>query len=266
MYKFGLKVWSTNERYINDARKLYEQGLYSYIELYAVPGSFDRYVSLWTSLNIPFVIHAPHFAHGLNLSKKECEQSNQKILSESLRWADSLSALFVVVHPGVGGNIEQTAEQFKKFFDKRMLIENKPYHIVPELGNGQTAVGYLPEHIRAVMEFSGVGFCLDAGHAICAANALGYEPYYFVNQFNKLKPTMYHLTDGDQKGVYDVHWHFGAGTFDLGKIFSIYPTNSLLTIETEKKYQDSLADFEQDVAFLKTIEKKLFANGMQMVG
>ncbi|QQR49692.1 TIM barrel protein [bacterium] len=266
MYKFGLKLWSTNEQYVRDAVKFYEQGLYSYIELYAVPGSFDRYHALWSSLKIPFVIHAPHFAHGLNVSKKECVQNNQKMLSESLRWADALDGSFVVMHPGVGGDIEEAAQQFKMFFDKRILVENKPYHIVPEIGNGQTALGYTPEQIALIMDVSGVGFCLDAGHAICAANALGHNSYDYLNQFNKLKPTMYHLTDGDQAGIYDVHWHFGAGTFDVAKILSIYRPHSLLTIETEKTYPDKLDDFEHDVAFLRAIEKKLSAGVAQLVG
>lgn len=261
MYKFGLKVWSINEQYIHDAVKYYEQGLYSYIEVYAVPGSYDRYVSMWAALKIPFVIHAPHFVHGLNLSKKECELDNQKILQESLRWADALDASFVVVHPGIGGDSEQTAEQLKKFFDKRILIENKPYHVLPAFAGNQICVGYSPEQIAEVMMVSGVGFCLDAGHALCAANALGEDPYAYLEQFNKLKPAMYHLTDGDQQGIYDVHWHFGKGTFDLKKIFSLYPLGSMISLETEKNFQDNLADFKDDISYLK---KNIIASNLKL--
>ena len=47
MYKFGLKLWSVNENYIDTAKKLYDENIYDYIELYAIPSSFDEYAELW---------------------------------------------------------------------------------------------------------------------------------------------------------------------------------------------------------------------------
>ena len=46
MYKFGLKLWSVNENYIDTAKKLYDENIYDYIELYAIPSSFDEYAEL----------------------------------------------------------------------------------------------------------------------------------------------------------------------------------------------------------------------------
>ena len=68
----GLKVWSTNlDNYAKEALRLYENGYCSYVELYAVPGTFEKTSANWTSLNIPFTLHCPHFAHGFNLGKSE---------------------------------------------------------------------------------------------------------------------------------------------------------------------------------------------------
>ena len=47
MKRYGLKLWSINKNYINAAKSLYEKNIYDYIELYAVPNSFDEYAALW---------------------------------------------------------------------------------------------------------------------------------------------------------------------------------------------------------------------------
>ena len=46
------------------------------------------------------------------------------------------------------------------------------------------------------MKGSEAGFCLDFGHAVCAANNFKIEPMEFLIKMNKLSPSMYHLTDG----------------------------------------------------------------------
>ena len=41
--EFGLKLWSINtDYYLAEARRLYEKGVYSYIELYAVPHTLEH--------------------------------------------------------------------------------------------------------------------------------------------------------------------------------------------------------------------------------
>ena len=71
MYKIGLKLWSINtDYYYDEAIRLYKDGVFDYIELYVVPNSTDSIVK-WKKLNIPFIIHCPHFAHGFNMAKVE---------------------------------------------------------------------------------------------------------------------------------------------------------------------------------------------------
>ena len=42
MYKLGLKLWSINTGfYYEEAKKLYAQGIFDYIELYVVPDTLD---------------------------------------------------------------------------------------------------------------------------------------------------------------------------------------------------------------------------------
>lgn len=71
MYKIGLKLWSINtDYYYDEAIRLYNDGVYDYIELYVVPNMTDT-IEKWKKLDIPFIVHCPHFSHGFNLAKIE---------------------------------------------------------------------------------------------------------------------------------------------------------------------------------------------------
>lgn len=59
MFRYGLKLFSTNANYVAEAERLYKENIYDYIELYAEPNSYKKFIQLWKNLEIPYVIHAP---------------------------------------------------------------------------------------------------------------------------------------------------------------------------------------------------------------
>ena len=142
--------------------------------------------------------------------------------------------------------------QLKKINDSRIVIENKPYFA---LDNNLICNGYSPQEIEFIMKNAQVGFCLDIGHAICSANAQKIEPFEYLNEFNKLKPMLYHLADGDFNGIYDEHVHLGKGSYNFRKILELLPQGCCLTIETDKNFKESLQDFEQDVKLLRKLHR-----------
>ena len=221
--------------------------VYKYIELFAVPDSYNKYISIWKDLKIPYVIHAPHFACGLNLAKKESKIKNFKLIKETLKFADELKAEIIIFHPGTDGDIKETVSQLNFIKDSRIVIENKPYYA---LVNNLICNGHSPEEIKFIMENAKVGFCFDIGHAICSANAQRKNVFNFLNDFKKLNPKLYHLTDNDFYGIYDEHRHFGQGNYDLKKIIKLFHDNCLITVETDKNFQNSLKDYKDDIIFL----------------
>ena len=254
MYKLGLKLWSTNtDNYLQEALRLYNKGIYNYIELYIVPNTLNT-LDKWNKLKIPFIIHCPHFAHGFNLAKKEKMKSNQKIYKEVKEFADRLNARYIIFHGGIDGNIEETAQQLSNLEEPRALIENKPYRALPNKMNGEFCRGYSPGEISYVKEVSKCGFCLDIGHAICSANSQKIEPYAYVECFLKLKPDMFHLTDNtDISFEFDSHPHLGTGELDLNKIKKILPVDATITLETTKDTKDKLDDFINDTKVIRNI-------------
>ena len=253
MYKFGLKLWATNDNYVEPAKKLYDLGLYQYIELFAVPGSYDEFIKHWRNLKIPYVIHAPHYSTGLNFSDKKKLKENINLAGQAFKFADALHADKVIFHPGIDGEIEETVVQLNKINDDRILIENKPYYaLIDDL----VCVGNSPEEMKFILDNTNVGFCLDLAHGIYSANARNEDCFVYLKDFLKLNPEMFHLADGDSNSVYDQHKNIGDGTFDIQQIFNILPVDFNLTIETKKNFNDSLSDFERDVILLKAFLKK----------
>ena len=246
MLKIGLKLWSTNENYFNEAKRLFEEGFYEYIELYAVPDS-PRFIDLWKKLNVPYIIHAAHYDSGLNFADNEKKDNNLRLAAQAIRFADELSAEYIIFHPGINGDIEETACQLKQIRDSRILIENKPYLSLDR----EICIGSRPKEIEYLMKQCGVGCCLDIGHAICAANSHKMDHMAFLKEFIALKPSVYHLTDGDSNSRLDSHRHLGQGNYNLAKLIKVIDGKSYVTLETEKSSQMNLNDFVEDVENLK---------------
>ncbi len=204
---------------------------------------------------IPFIIHNAHFAQGFNLAKQEKTERNREIYEQTKQFADELNAEYIIFHGGIDGDIRETAIQLALFNEPRAIIENKPFVALPGTMGGKFCRGYNIDEIKLVMDTAGCGFCLDFGHAICAANSLKLDVYKYCNDFLQLKPNMYHLTDlKDITSPYDSHLHLGTGQLDFNKIFTMIPNNSYITFETIKSSKENLDDFAQDMKFINNYE------------
>ena len=256
--KIGLKIWSTNlSNYANEALRLYDSGYFSYIELYAVPGTSDT-ISSWKKLNIPFTLHCPHSVHGFNLSKAEFRENNKKLFNEVRKFADKLNVDYIIIHSGIDGEVIETAKQLKALNEPRALIENKPYKAIPELAPNKTCVGYNKEQLELIIKESGCGFCLDFNHAICAANSFKINHLDYIKELMDLKPNMFHLADlADSNSETDTHLHLGDGQLDLEALAHFFNKDSKVSLETAKKSKTSLEDFKADYEyFCKLVNNK----------
>lgn len=250
--QIGLKLWSVNRGpCAREAARLYEAGVYDYMELYAVPGSADS-LPEWKSLHIPCVIHAPHFKHGFNLAVAECESANRRLYDETRRFADELNASHIIFHGGTFGCIAETGRQLKSLHEPRALIENKPC-ITSNEGRILECRGARVEEIRMVLREAGCGFCLDIPHALCAANYMRLEQVEMLREMNGLNPAMYHLADMKNAALHiDDHTPLGQGVLDMGMLVAeaLCP-GAMVTIETKRTRPESLEEFEQEVKLLR---------------
>jgi endonuclease IV len=245
--QIGLKLGSKDIKYTQEVFSFYEQGIFQYIELFAISGTYDATITYWKQFSIPVVIHAPHSMAGMNLSWKEDRKPNEQKLHETFHFGDNLNAEHIIFHSGVDGNIEETVHQLRPYADSRCLIENKPVKGL----KGEKCIGSTPEELQIITKELSVGFCLDFGHAICAANSLKKEPLSYISNFLDLQPIMYHLTDGDYTSEHDSHLHYGEGSFPIKKILEFIPNNAKLTNEAKHDSVSNLNDFQRDISYIK---------------
>jgi len=127
---------------------------------------------------------------------------------------------------------------------------------MPKVGlNDEHMIGYSPGQIEELINSTEMGFCLDFGHAIKAAISLKLGYKEILSDFQKLKPELFHICDGDLENEKDSHLNIGAGSFDMQYIKEIIENNSsnLITLETPRSNQLSLDEDLENINILKRI-------------
>ena len=243
MYQFGLKIGSIDTQYTQEILEYYDQRVFQYIELFVPSDSYKDTIEYWKQFRIPFGIHAPHTAAGMNLANPVDNVANRAKIEEAIRFADVLNASYIIFHSGTNGKAEETVRQLSPYVDGRFLIENKP---IKGFGGDYICVGTDYEDLKAIVDALHCGFCLDFGHAICAANTLRRNPIEFIAQLKSLEPKVYHLTDGDYKSEIDSHYHYGKGTFPLKELLAFVPDGGMITNEAKRENMTTLKEFYQD--------------------
>jgi deoxyribonuclease-4 len=247
-FRIGLKLYSTNMDLIKDASILYKGGFFHYVELYIIPGSFEKTIESWKAFEAPFVIHAPHAVHGINLARADMFKDNQRNFREAQRFADFLGCEIIIVHGGNNGSFDETIRQIALLDEKRIALENKP-----KMGlKGEICVGYAPSDFHRAKQ-AGVlyGTVLDFGHAACVARSLDIEVMDLVQEFMDFDPKIFHLVDGESSSESDTHLNFGKGNLNIDGFISVIPDQSMVTLETPRDPSNGLDDFVSDIEFLR---------------
>lgn len=256
-FNIGLKLHSTNIALIPDALRLKKEKFFDYIELFVVPGSKKNSLEQWKEKKLSYILHAPHSYSGLNLSLGSCESENRLLIEEVDYFRIALKPAKIIFHPGIQGSTHETIRQillFKRDYPELFdlaIIENKP-----KIGlKTEVCVGSSPEEIEKIMAETGIGFCLDIGHAIYYSAWAGLKYEEVIDKFLKNSPSIYHLSDGDVNSQTDLHLNFGEGNFELAWILQKIPTGAYITIETNRNMAMNLKDYKRDVIYLKRLLK-----------
>jgi len=245
-FKTGLKLYTTDISLIPDVRAL-DRSRVHFIELYVVPGSSGNTLRAWRELDVPYVIHAPHTAHGVNLARTDYYDANLVHLEETSKFADGLDSGIIIVHGGNRGSVEETLRQLRVWGDPRAAIENKP-----KIGlRKNICIGWSPDEIQRVLAAGATSkFVLDFCHADCAARSAQAETMDFLHGFLALAPVLFHLADRNVTSEMDEHLNFGRGNFDIAGIAERIPVNAWVTLETPRDPARRLQDFVDDVSYL----------------
>ncbi|MBF0119196.1 MAG: hypothetical protein HQK79_10210 [Desulfobacterales bacterium] len=253
-FKLGLKLHSINTDLIPELFNLFENSIFQYIELYIIPNSYNTVLTYWKNLKIPYIIHAPHSFHGVNLAQRVKMADNSKYIKESQLFADNLDSDLIIVHGGNNGTIEQTIFQIKSFNDARIIVENKPKKGIMN----EKCIGWSPSEFKYMKE-EGIlsGIALDFLHAACAACSEKMSVMKIINDLLTFNPKVYHLSDGNILSEKDNHCNLGKGNLSLHKFVSKISEGSMITLETPRRYDRGLEDFIDDVYYFRNMMRDL---------
>lgn len=160
LFRIGLKLYSTDVALIQDAVR-FKEGLFNFVELYIVPGSYVKTISAWKNFDIPYVIHAPHSFHGVNLAQADRWEIDHQHLNETRLFADDLFSDIIIVHGESNGSFREAIRQIRLLGDQRIVLENKPKL---SLFN-EECVGWTPSEFRLALETGAIsGMVLDFVH------------------------------------------------------------------------------------------------------
>lgn len=113
----------------------------------------------------------------------------------------------------------------------------------------------MPSEIKYIMQETGYGFCFDFSHAICAALELNQDIETQLRDFFALKPTVYHMCDGDIHKAEDSHMHFGDGNYPLKHFLNdLTDQNAYITMETGTGVIKHSDLWIKDYSYLKSIQ------------
>jgi len=244
-YKIGLKLFSKNITNMHLVERLYADGRFDYLELMTLPDTYDETIKYWQKISLPYVVHVPHATYGFNLSDRKLRKSNKKIFNEARRFADKLMAEFIIVHPGITGEIEETIFQIQKLKETRLVVENMPLLCLRQT----RCQGSSPEEIKQILQQTKIGFCFDIVHAVKAAYAHSHDYIAYLSEFLKHKPKIIHLCDCTIKGCFDEHLNFGKGELDLRRILQLSlkaVPRVYFTLEAPEKSYSKLTNFKKD--------------------
>jgi len=229
--KFGIKIWSINHQWFADLIKAYKEGEFDFVELYAVPGTFDPdKLSILRDSGLPINIHAPN-EHQLNLAKDS--SSNIDIFKEVVKFANFFDSEYIIIHCGTGDDETMLQNNLDKISDQRIVIENVPHK---SLIGDEPLFAYSFERVDNLLKKNCFSFCLDFGHAIKSAKSQGIDQLTFLKRLLSLRPKVFHLNDGSIDEEKDEHLNLGAGGYDINIIKRLIKNSStrMLVFETPK--------------------------------
>ncbi len=240
--KFGLKLWSTNVDLIDDAVALIDEKIYDYIDLLKITNTeITPFLC-----GVPYIIHSDHNPGGLDLSDSSRMEQNLRSIDETFDWCDQLNAKYVVFHPDlkIGLNSKRMLD---KITDKRALIENMPNFT----SKWQKMCGTTPLEIEFLL--SKKRLCLDFGHTIHSAKSHSVDYEFLIKEFLKLKPKMFHISDGITNDELDNHMRIGEGDFDFNFIMDCAKKSGVdyMTLETPRYNLELMNEAVEDLNKLK---------------
>jgi len=202
----------------------------------------------------PIIIHAEHTEFGINNADVNLEQKNLNSLNFARIMADKNNSNIIIVHPGIliensNCSKEQAVKIISSLRDKRFILENMPS---VDSDKNFNHLGSSPEEIEELLNATGVGFCLDIGHAYLYSLSSKRNFEEIFEKFLELKPKHFHVCGvGLKNGNWIDHLPLHKSQVDFKKYIQKLPKDATITLEVSKDIEETKKDLELIRSWIK---------------
>jgi deoxyribonuclease-4 len=235
-----------------EANTLIDQELFHYIELMVDPSALNF---------LPFIkhdmvhaVHVPTEKYGVDIGDATKTEFTLKMIEHSLKIADDAGAAHVILHSGTSSE-DIARSTLSKVKDDRIILEN-----MPRVGiiRNENCLGYDFESMFQLVKDNNLGLCLDLGHAVKASIGLRRDYKEIISGLLRLKPKMFHLSDGDLISEEDNHLNIGEGQYDFEYFKRCIEKSGtdLVSIETPRQNPNSLDEDIKNIKALNSLWKQ----------
>lgn len=208
---YGLKLWSGNVHFFEEAVERYHRREFDFIEFYFDPSHPMSEAAYRTFEGVPIGIHAPHALDDFRFGEPELA-----IWDRTKALATSLESKTIVMHPGylrTIPDVETFERELAKVDDPRVLIENMP--AFDTLGDRPFAHDL--ETLARIRVKKPI--CFDIEKAAKAACFENIEYLSFIREgIERLGPNYFHISGADVDSSTDQHMNLWEGSMDLAAI------------------------------------------------
>ncbi len=210
MIKYGIKLWSSNKKLLEQSIDLFKEKKIDFVEVYTVFNSF-KLEKLEILRELPVILHAPHSKHNFNvlqLGELKIKLFNNLVT----KMADLLDSKYIILHAGIGQSQEMFKKNINKIYDQIILIENMPKLAL----SGKICFGYSLKQLEFIKNACGLNICLDLAHAIKSAVSQNIDYREYIELLiSKLNPFYFHICGGETSNEKDEHLNLSQGDFDF---------------------------------------------------
>ncbi len=254
MIKYGLKLWSNNTDWFDEAVNRFINAEFDFVELYSNSEVLHNYTLLKTLKPIPILgVHIGHLDkagfHDFFLLE---EQKNAWQMTKDL--ADFFNAPRIVIHPAVGHTIDTFWENMEKLDDERIIVESMPAK--SPIRDTLREFGTSLEDLIKIKEKKDI--CLDITKftKACAYHNINYKEYT-VKALDILQPEYFHISGGDASSPIDEHGNLWEGTIDCkwvkGVLEDYAKEKDIYLVFENPKAKNGLGNDIKNITYFKNV-------------
>jgi len=194
------------------------------------------------SYDLKYAVHAPSGETNIAVENERMRKAAMQVVSELVDICDNIGAEILVLHPGfmIRPETRFQAERSLQRSLKELAIIQKECNVNITIENMSdlNILFFRKPDFLDVLEYLGLGFTLDVGHANVNGN---------LNEFlSEGRPVHVHLHDNIS--TWDTHDPCGEGNIDFGSVLASLPNNAMKIIEVNsfckfEKSMDHISNF-----------------------